>query len=281
MPDRFHAMHAPRSPYAVRLIGFAPDDCAQLAALLARPPIAGPAYFCLLDDSLQEPDVYLANGADAAALARLDGVRPGPLQPAVVLGGETSKVSWPCLGWPADGARLHALLAHMLARREQVLELPAPPALPVVFERRRHPRLGPPRDIDPPGCRRQSAPAGAVLIIDKGGAFRDHVAEVLGGRRLPVEWTDSASTAVRLCDETPVSLVMINTATPGIDPYALCSDIKAQQGAGRTAVLFLVSRSFRYDSARARDAGVRGLLDKPVADRHLVAALHKLLSLPA
>jgi CheY-like chemotaxis protein len=46
-------------------------------------------------------------------------------------------------------------------------------------------------------------------------------------------------------------------------------------------VVFLVSPAFHYDSARARDAGVRGLLDKSVADRHLVAALQKLLSLSA
>jgi CheY-like chemotaxis protein len=73
---------------------------------------------------------------------------------------------------------------------------------------------------------------------------------------------------------------MINTSTPGIDPYALCGDIKAQGGAGRTAVVFLVSPAFHYDSARARDAGVRGMLDRTVPDRHLVAALQKLLSLP-
>jgi CheY-like chemotaxis protein len=274
-------MNAPRSPFAVRLIGFPQDDSVQLAAMLARPPAAGPAYFCLLDDSLQEPDLYLANGGNAQALARLDGARPGPLQPAVVLGGSAGRVSWPCLAWPTDCGRLHALLAQMMTRREQALGLLAGPARPLSMDRRRHPRLGLGTDLEAVSSQRQAAPNGAVLIIDKGGAFRDHVAEVLGTRRLPVEWTDSAPTAVRLCDETPVSLVMINTSTPGIDPYTLCSDIKAQGGAGRTAVVFLVSRSFRYDSARAREVGVRGLLDKPVADRHLVAALHKLLSLPA
>ena len=128
--------------------------------------------------------------------------------------------------------------------------------------------------------RRREPPKGAVLIIDKGGAFRDHVAKLLGARRLSVEWTDSASTAVRLCDETPVSLVLVNTSTPGIDPYQLCASIKALADAARIAVVFLVGANFSYDSARARKAGVRGMLDKPIADRHLVAALKKLLSLP-
>jgi CheY-like chemotaxis protein len=274
-------MHAPKPPFAVRLIGFEHDEGAHLAQTLARAPTAGPAYFCLLDDSLQEPDLFVANGDDQNALGHLDGARPGPLQPALVIGNAPDHAVWPCLAKPVDGNRLHSLLAQLMTRREQALGQLAAPGKPVAIDRRRHPRLHAAAPLDSFDGRRQPPPNGAVLIIDKGGAFRDHVAEVLGTeRKLPVEWTDSAPTAVRLCDETPVSLVLVNTSTPGIDPYALCGDIKAQGGAGRTAVVFLVSRNFRYDSTRARDVGVRGLLDKPVADRHLKAALHKLLSLP-
>jgi CheY-like chemotaxis protein len=72
---------------------------------------------------------------------------------------------------------------------------------------------------------------------------------------------------------------MINTAAPGIDPYDLSRTIKAQEGAGRTAVVLLVGRTFNYDSMRARGAGVRGLLDKPVGDRSLVCMLQRLTSL--
>lgn len=273
-------MHAPKPPLAVRLIGFAPVESALVAAALAQAPSSGPAYFCLLDDSLQEPDLYIANGDEREALARLECARPGPLQPALVICHEPGRMQWPCIGRPLDGGRLLGLLAQLVAVREQALGLMAAPGKPFALDRRRHPRVEPDATIESYQTRRQPPPSGAVLIIDKGGAFRDHVAEVLGARERPIEWTDSAPTAVRLCDETPVSLVMINTATPGIDPYALCSEIKAQGGAARTAVIFLVSRSFHYDSARARDAGVRGVLDKPIADRHLVAALHKLLSLP-
>jgi len=275
-------MHAPKHPFAVRLVGFGPDESAQVAAMLAHAPPSGPAYFCLLDDSLQEPDVFLANGADPQALAQLERSKPGPLQPALVIGGVPGQAAYPQLPRPLDPARLHMALAGLMSQRCQQLALARAPGQPVSIDRRRHAR----RDDEPKDpaqyySRRKPPPSGAVLIIDKGGAFRDHVAEVLGARKLPIEWTDSAGAAVRLCDETPVSLVMINTSTPGIDPYALCSKIKAQDGAVRTAVIFLVSPAFHYDSVRARDAGVRGLLDKPVADRHLVAALHKLLSLPA
>lgn len=285
-------MIAPRYPFTIRLIGFAPAECARLEYLLAQAPATGPSYFCLHDDSLQEPDLYIADGANPDALARLACLPPGALQPILLIGGDGAG-NWPTLSRPVDCAGLCTALAELLDSRVQAQALLAARGECSLPERRRRPRLGPDTEAPPYYQRmRQGPPDGAVLIIDKGGAFRDHVARVVtnqlgagatnsnscGGR--PVEWTDSSRAAVRLCDETPVSLVMINTCAPGIEPYSLSSAIKSQEGAGRTAVVFLVGQSFKYDSLRARDAGVRGLLDKPVADRHLVATFRKLLALP-
>jgi CheY-like chemotaxis protein len=294
-------MHATRYPFTVRLVGFAPAECAQLESLLAQAPSPGPSYFCLHDDSLQEPDLYIADGANPAALARLSCLPPGALQPILLVGGEGAS-SRRTLPRPLDPASLYDALAELLDTRVQALAALHARGERCLPERRRRPRLEPDAEAPDYYARlRQGPPDGAVLIIDKGGAFRDHVARVVAntisntlgtapsaaphpsgtsafGR--PVEWTDSSRAAVRLCDETPVSLVMINTCAPGIEPYSLSSAIKSQDGAGRTAVLFLVGQSFKYDSLRARDAGVRGLLDKPVADRHLLATFQKLLALP-
>lgn len=318
-------MHAPRYPFTVRLVGFAPAECAQLEGLLAQAPLPGPSYFCLHDDSLQEPDLYIADGANPAALARLACLPPGALQPILLIGGDGAG-SHATLPRPLDPAGLYDILAELLDTRVQALAALTARGERCLPERRRRPRLAPDTEAPDYYARlRQGPPDGAVLIIDKGGAFRDHVARLMAttlattsanasanpqpdplanpsgkpsgasssasclacgaairsGSGRPIEWTDSSLAAVRLCDETPVSLVMINTCAAGIEPYSLSSAIKSQEGAGRTAVLFLVGRSFKYDSLRARDAGVRGLLDKPLADRHLLATFHKLLALPA
>lgn len=301
-------MHAPRYPFTVRLLGFEPAEYARLETLLAHAPLPGPSYFCLHDDSLQEPDLYIADGANPSVLARLSCLPPGAPQPILLIGasGASSRRTLPR---PVVPAALYDALAELLDARVKALADLAARGQRSLPERRRRPRLTPDTEAPDHYQRlRQGPPEGAVLIIDKGGAFRDHVARVVGktldqtcgdggfGARYtgcerrtssrpfgdrPVEWTDSCRAAVRLCDETPVSLVMINTCAPGIEPYSLSSAIKSQGGAGRTAVLFLVGQSFKYDSLRARDAGVRGLLDKPVADRHIVATLQKLLSLPS
>lgn len=285
-------MHAQKYPFAVRLYGFPADETALIGGALAHAPAPGPQFACLLEDSLQEPDLLIANADDARALASLVAARPGPVRPALVVGAGRCALPFPQLDRPLDLRRLFAELALLLARRGEALaglaahgeggsqgEVPSGVAGPP--ERRRHPRpepdLGDPADYC---ARRRPPPDGAVLIIDIGGAFRDHLACLVGARKLAIEWTDCVRTAVRLCEETPVSLVLVNTSAPGIDPYTLCADIKALEAAARIAVVLLVGPNFRYDAARARAAGVRGLLDKPVADRHLVATLHRLLSLP-
>jgi CheY-like chemotaxis protein len=229
---------------------------------------------------LQEPDLYIANGDDLMSLTALSGINPTDLTPALLIGQPAPAFPFPQLARPVDTACMHHLLAGLIVKRAAAVARLGARGLAPIVERRRRPRLDvdvtDPSDYEP---HRKEAPAGAILIVDKGGAFRDHVARVLAPHELPVEWTDRAGTAVRLCDETPVSVLMINTSTPEVDPYRLCADVKELPASQRTAVVFLVGRGFSYDVPRARAVGVRGLLDKPVADRHLYTAIKKLMSL--
>ena len=267
-------------PFAIRLTGFGPEERPRIANALAKAPVDGPGYFCLLEDSLQDPDLTITNGDDLKSLARLMATPPTALEPAIVVGNAVLDFPYPRLSRPLDLPRLFDMLAELLQRRNEAQAQLTARGLPFITERRRRPRLD--LDVTDPGDyarQRKAPPNGAVLIVDKGGALRDHMA-TLAGERLAIEWTDSAATAVRLCDETEVSLVMINTSTPLIDPYGLTAAIKALRNGRRIAVVLLVGPSFHYHSARAKAAGVRGILDKPVADRHLVATLKKLMSMP-
>lgn len=273
-------MHLSSYPFTVRLIGFTPGETAQLEALLAQAPGVGPSYSCLHDDSLQEPDLYIANGDSPTALTRLGCLPPGSLQPALVIGNIVNG-PWHTLVRPVDPLQLYQALAELLDTRVQVLVQQSTRPRRVLAERRRRPRLAPDCETTAFYTRQRRGPVdGAVLIVDQECKLRNQVARVLGPRRVPVEWTDSLCAAVRLCDETPVSLVLINTAAAGIEPYELCSSIKSQDGAQRTPVVFLVEQSFHYDSVRARRAGARGLLTTPVAGRHWMLTFQKLLDLP-
>ncbi|HEU4851173.1 MAG TPA: response regulator [Telluria sp.] len=268
-------------PFAVRLFGFDEAESAHISALLTLGPAGAPGYFCLHEDSLQEPDLFMANGSDIRALAALSDARPCAMKPALLVGSPQVELPHALIARPVTSAALFAALGALVEQRALALAALTSRGLPTVAERRRRQR--PDLDLTDPAqytARRKAPPEGAVLIVDRGAALRDHIAKLFTTRKLSIEWTDSAPMAVRLCDETSVAVVLINTSTPGIDPYALCAQIKQLDGANGIAVVLLVGESFPYHTARARAAGARGLLDKPIADRHLEATLKKLLSLP-
>lgn len=266
-------------PFAIRLCGFGPDERPYIANALARAPVDGPGYFCLHDDSLQEPDLTIANGEDILALASLMARSPTVLEPAIVIANAALDFPYPRLQRPLDFPRLFAMVGELLGRRNEALAQLTARGLPFITERRRRPRLD--LDITEPAeyrKRRKPPPTGAVLIVDKGAALRDHLARLMG-ETMSIEWAECPAAALTLCEEGTISLVMINTSMPTIDPYGLTASIKALRGGASVAVVLLVGASFYYQPARAHAAGVRGILDKPVADRHLVGTLKKIMSL--
>jgi CheY-like chemotaxis protein len=267
-------------PFGVRLLGFSPEEGGNLADVLALAPSGGPAYASLHPDSVQDPDLFIVNAEDLAALATLDNI--GPLQPALLVGQPAAELDYDSIDWPVDPAELFPALARLVDRRADAIADLTARGLSTSVDRRRHQR--PDFDLTDPEeyvAMRKEPPRGAVLIVDRNSMFRDHLARLMAGHGLSIEWTDSASTTMRVCEETPVALVLINTSTPGIEPYGLCAGIKALDGGRRICVLHLVRRDHVYEQDKARAAGVRGLLDLPISERHLTAVLKRILSLPA
>lgn len=272
-------MQAEKFPFAVRLIGFAPDQALALEAGLARAPAAGPAYFCLSDDSLQEPDLFIANGDELKALAALAALASGAVRPALIIGAPALALPYPNLERPLEWDGVYAELAQLVARRADAVAGMAASGLPPLPERRRHERLD--LDLTDPAeyeALRRPGSRGAVLVVDKNGSFAMHLARLLEPYGIPVEWAGNATAALLICGARAVSVAMLNTAVQ-LDPYQLCAQLRACGGPLLPAVLLLVGPPFIYDSAKARAAGAEGLLDKPVADHQLKAVLKKLMSI--
>lgn len=266
----------------MRLMGFTTADAATIGAALAQAPASGPAYSCLLDASLQEPDLFVANGDNLKAIAELVALSPGSVQPALVIGAAPADLPYAQLARPFNAEQLWRQMELLVAQRADAVARLTARGIGPIPERRRKVRLD--LDVTDPAeyaRQRRGPPDGAVLIVDQRGALRDHLARLLGARKRAIEWTDSAGTALRLCEETPVALVIINTSMPGIDPYGLCAAIKDGPDGARIAVVLLVGPASPYDAVRGKAAGVRGVLDKPVGDRHLLGAVKRLLSLPS
>lgn len=271
---------AGKFPFAVRLLGFTPEEADSLALGLMTAPTPGPAYFCLSAHSLQEPDLFIANGDELKALAALAALSSGDLRPALIIGTPALTLPYPSLARPLAWDSVYAELALLVARRADALAYLTAGGTTPPPERRLRERLD--FDLTDPAeyvSQRRTPTRGAVLVVDHNAALSAHLTRMLSQYRIAVDWTDDEASAVGFCAQQAVSVVLVNTAVAGVDPYRLSAALKKCGGPLVPAVVLLVSPPFAYDYERALAAGIEGLLDTPVADQHLSAVMKKLMNI--
>jgi CheY-like chemotaxis protein len=271
-------MATDRHPFAVRLVGFPPDAGRVLAQGLARAPAEGPTYLCLSEDSLQDPDIYIANGTELKALAAIASLVAGDIRPALVLGATGVALPYPNLPLPVQWKDLYAELARLVARRAEVLAGLSASGAALLPERRRRERLD--LDLTDPAVyekMRKPRREGAVLCVDANAAFSEQLGQSLKQFGTPVLWAVDGVAALALCRQHPVAVVLLDFAAPIIDHYLLCAQLRSE--ASQPEVVFLVQSAHDYDSTRARAAGAAGMLDKPLAQHQLQTVLRKFMRL--
>lgn len=272
--------HSPPS-VAIRFIGFQPQEAGILEATLAVEQSRHHAYFRLPEGSLQDADVFMTNGDDLAALATLSALGPSELRPALLIGKPPLDLPHPCVPRPIRWSRLFEVLDQVIVRRLASLARLEAASLIAVPERRRRGRLD--FDLTNPaeylGMRRNAPAGNAVLVVDKTPVFGNYLADLLRPHGVPVSWVSSAAAVLEVDAQQAWSLVLINTATPELNPYRLCDQIKRRADGTRTAVVFLVDKTFSYDRLEASVAGCDGFLVKPLSKLRLLPVLNKFLPL--
>lgn len=268
-------------PFAVRLIGFSPHEEELFETALTIEQRMGCGYFRLVEGNLQDPDIYIANADELRALVTLADLRPSEVRPALLVGTPDVELPYACIERPVNRHKLFAALGELVEKRADALSRLEASDVVMVPERRRRDRLD--LDLTDPAeyekMRAKVPDDGVVLVIDKSPALRDYLADVLARQNVRVAWASDEMKAAKLCNQQPVAVVMINTSTPGVDPYRLCRTIKARNSSLRIAVVFLISKPFVYDLQQANDAGADGFLNKPLANHHLISVLKKFMPL--
>ncbi len=268
-------------PFAVRLIGFSEQDAEAFEIAFATERENGYGYFRLAEGNLQDPDLYIANADELKALVTLADLRPSDVRPVLLLGQPSVELDYPRVERPIEWPVLLDALDGLIEKRADALSRLEASDIVTVPERRRRDRLD--LDLTDPveyeKMRSKVRSDGMVLVVDKSPALRDYLSDLLVRHQVPVAWVKDEVEAVELCKEEPTSVVMINTSTPGVDPYRLCWAIKEKNSPIKVAVIFLVSKPFVYDLQQASYVGADGFLNKPLASHHLIAALKKFLPL--
>jgi CheY-like chemotaxis protein len=272
-------MSAQPFPFAIRLIGFSPQEEALFDRSFAAGHGKGYRYSRLAEGNLQDPDIYVANGDELRALVSLADLRPSDLRPALLVGAPSLELPYPRVARPLDWRALFAALDELVEKRADALSRLEASDVVAVPERRRRDRLD--LDLTDPAeyarMRAKIPEDGLVLVIDRTSALRDYLSDLLQRQGVPVVWANDEMKAVDICKQQSVSVVMINTSTPGVDPYRLCWAIKEKDAPVRVAVIFLISKPFAYDAEQAAYVGADGFLNKPLASHHLISVLKKFL----
>lgn len=269
------------SPFVVRFLGFPVQEADILEATLPVVQGARYRYFRLPEDSLQDPDIFLVNADDLAALAELSALGPSELRPALLIGTPPVDLSHPCIARPIRWNRLFDALDALIDRRRQALSRLNAASQIMVPERRRRNRLD--LDLTDPAeylrMRAAPVPSRNVLLVDRTPAFRDVLADTVKSYGITVDWAATAEAALAAFSDWRHALVLINTATPAIHPYRLCNDIKQQAGASRSAVVLLTDKAFGYDRIEAKVVNCDGFLEKPLLSHQFLPVLNKFLPL--
>jgi CheY-like chemotaxis protein len=266
-------------PFAVRLIGFPKPEENLFDACFGNGQEQGCRYFRLADENLQDPDLYVANALNLKALLALSNQRASDVRPAMLVGAPPCELPYPHIDRPIHWQRFLEVMGCLVEKRADALSRLEASDIVAVPERRRNDRFD--LDLTDPAVveklRSRVREEGGVLVIDRNPALRNYLGDLLARQGIAVEWADNESAAVDLCSRQRFSVVLLNTSTPGVDPYRLCWGIKNKDDPHRIAVVFMVGESFEYDRDQATFAGVAGFVNKPIASHHLIAVLKKLI----
>lgn len=261
--------------FAVRLIGFSAHEKATIETIFTSYAGQRYRYFCLPEDNLQDPDLLLGNADEEKALVALSYLEPSELCPALLIASSPTDYPYLSLIRPVQPQNLVQALDSLMETRINAIARGGAPEPVAVPERRRNDRLTN-ELLSPEDYRAMRRPRtnGSVLIVEQNSGIKGQVSELLASCRISVEQAVSEADAVTFCRQQEVSIVMIDTSTPNVNPYRLAETIKAQV-ANRVSIIFLVAPPFIYDQRHARAAGCDGYLEQPLSTNRLLSVIKK------
>jgi len=117
-----------------------------------------------------------------------------------------------------------------------------------------------------------------LLIVDDVPSNLDVLREVLGGR-YALQLATSGGRALELAQAAAPDLVLLDIMMPGMDGYAVCRRLKAQEATRRVPVIFVTAMQEIEDEARGFECGCVDYIIKPVSPPLVLARIDTHLKL--
>jgi DNA-binding response OmpR family regulator len=110
-----------------------------------------------------------------------------------------------------------------------------------------------------------------ALIVEDEPAIRDLLALHLTGAGFTVETATDGTTGLRLLQERPFALVVLDVMLPGLDGVSICQRVRAGGPNAAAAILMVTARTSEADKVRGLDSGADDYIAKPFGVRELLA----------
>jgi CheY-like chemotaxis protein len=112
-----------------------------------------------------------------------------------------------------------------------------------------------------------------VLLVEDDAANREVAVSLLQAVDLVVDTANDGLAAVQAAAARPPDLVLMDLQLPRLDGLAAARGIHALPGLATLPVLAFTANAFADEHARCRDAGMVGIVTKPVNPDVLYGAL--------
>jgi len=129
---------------------------------------------------------------------------------------------------------------------------------------------------------RPAAAKPLVLVVDDSATVRKMVAVALAAAGYRVGEADSGVAAARFVQDSGVpGLFLLDVTMPDMDGYTLCKLLRSNPETATTPVVFLTGKDGLLSKLRGHWAGASDYVTKPFDPQKLLAAVGKLLPVPA
>lgn len=117
-----------------------------------------------------------------------------------------------------------------------------------------------------------------VLVIEDDPEILENIEEILELQSYQTLATSSSLTGLQLAKEMLPSLVICDVLMPGLDGYAVLSELRQQTETATIPFIFLTGRADRADIRLGMELGADDYLTKPFTEAELIGAVQSCLT---
>lgn len=120
-----------------------------------------------------------------------------------------------------------------------------------------------------------------ILVIDDNPTNLKLASDLLEFANYEVFEAEDAEQALRVIQQTPPDLILMDIALPGMDGLTLTRHLKTGNETRQILIIALTAFAMRGDEKRAREAGCDGYITKPIDTRKLARQVAEVLGAAA